>query len=153
VNLKALKGGLHRTASQLDIAFRLCALGVEKWLADEELRTANECPNPDPMGVLGLMICDAGGKTNHHVGAAFRSMRRRSREGSTGELLHLHDDMYFGDSKYCTGIQLADVCTYVVLRHLLHKSDTEYLYDRISPLIQSCKIDLEESLPKGIMEA
>jgi len=49
-----------------------------------------------------------------------------------GILEHLHDDMYFGDSKFSKGIQLADVCALVIGRHLLEYSDTEDLYQKLS---------------------
>ncbi len=49
-----------------------------------------------------------------------------------GELGHLLDDMYFGDSKYSVGIQLADICGFLIGRHLLGKTDTSTLYEQLA---------------------
>ena len=49
-----------------------------------------------------------------------------------GVLEHLHDDMYFGDSKFSKGIQLADICTLIIRRHLAGYEDTEDLYQELS---------------------
>jgi hypothetical protein len=43
--------------------------------------------------------------------------------------------MYFGDSAHSVGIQLADICTFLICRHLEGKEDTEYLYKGIEPHI------------------
>jgi len=39
-------------------------------------------------------------------------------------LWHSHDEMYFGDSVSCLGIQLADLCTYFMQRHLAKRDKT-----------------------------
>ena len=41
----------------------------------------------------------------------------------------------FGDSKYSIGIQLADICTFLIGRHLAGYEDTEHLYKQLSTSI------------------
>jgi hypothetical protein len=57
----------------------------------------------------------------------------------------LHDDMYFGDSSLSVGLQLADVVSFVVLRHLQGKEDTEFLFKQIERNIVFGKIEPESS--------
>ena len=65
---------------------------------------------------------------------AFHLFRNRTRSSPLvrGKLAHLHDDMYFGDSKFSKGIQLVDICTLLIGRHLVGYSDTEDLYQQLS---------------------
>ena len=75
--------------------------------------------------------------------ASFRQYRRRLRLGkrpTSGEketlpdvsIPHLHDAMFFGDSAESVGLQLADLCGYVMRRHL-EGDDTEGLYGLLAP--------------------
>src|SRR5215467_5208862 len=48
---------------------------------------------------------------------------------------NFHDDMYFGDSRYSMGIQLADLCAYFIGRHLEGDTETKPFYDMVSPHI------------------
>jgi hypothetical protein len=98
---------------------------------------------------IGMLICDdtknQGVKTN--LQKAFRAYRRRmkSEKHDCGMLGKLHDDMYFGDSSFSVGLQLADVVSFVVLRHLQGKEDTEFLFKQIERNIVFGKIEPESS--------
>jgi hypothetical protein len=50
------------------------------------------------------------------------------------------DDIYFGDSKDSLGIQIADMCGFIIRRHLSGKTDSEYLYDQIKDDIYLGKV-------------
>jgi hypothetical protein len=125
VDLRKLYSTDFATANANDIAFRRCARAIEEWFAQS--------------GSFGLLIAD--NTANQHVKTAmlnaFRQYRQfvRSSPSNRGLLAHIHDDMYFGDSKFSVGIQLADICTLMVSRHLVRYEDTEELYKRIEPLI------------------
>src|SRR4030095_1799304 len=77
--------------------------------------------------------------THHNLKRQLRESYRRYRGAVIGDDFssdygfagHLHDDLYFGESKYSVGLQLIDMCAYLVLRHLQGKQDTEFLYDMI----------------------
>jgi hypothetical protein len=45
--------------------------------------------------------------------------------------------MYFGDSADSIGIQMADMCAFLINRHLAEKQDSEWLFKIIEPLIYS----------------
>jgi Protein of unknown function (DUF3800) len=127
IDCHKLRGGLFATAHPLDIAFRVCVQTVEEWFE-------NNAPDQ-----LGLLIAD--NTKNSHVKdtmqAAFRSYRRplKSALHTRGKLKHLHDDMYFGDSANSVGIQLADICAFLICRHIEGKQDTEQIYKIIEPHI------------------
>lgn len=124
VDLCGLYATDYATANVSDIAFRRCARAIEEWFRVR--------------GGFGLLVADEG---DPHVKKAmlnaFRQYRQfvRSSPPVRGLLFHIHDDMYFGDSKFSVGIQLADVCTLLISRHLVGYPDTEELYERIKPLI------------------
>jgi hypothetical protein len=90
-------------------------------------------------GELGLMICDDTQNKSHKSAMqnAFHMLRSRMRSmaSSRGKLAHLHDDMYFGDSKWSLGIQMADMCSFLIMRHLDGDSDTAEYYNMLAPRI------------------
>jgi hypothetical protein len=137
VDLPKLRSGVYATAQPVDIAFRLCIPEIERWFKENAPKE------------LGIFIADD--TKNHHqkenLMKAFRA-NRYSKSASTGDFLlvdtgllsHIHDDMYFGDSRYSKGLQVADVCCFIILRHLQGKEDTEFLYKIIEPRIFSKKV-------------
>lgn len=137
VDLRKLRSGVFATAQPVDVAFRLCIPEIEKWFQENA---------PDE---LGIFIADD--TKNHHqkenLLKAFRANRFLQIEKAgafeivdNGLLPHIHDDMYFGDSRYSKGLQLADVSCFIIQRHLQEKEDTESLYNIIEPRIFSGKI-------------
>ena len=60
---------------------------------------------------------------------------------SKGLYEHLHDGMYFGNSSESAGIQLTDMCCFIIHRHLEGKQDTEELYKSIEPQIFAGKVE------------
>jgi hypothetical protein len=122
VNMEALRSSHYASAEPKDIAFRHCIQGVERWFKEQ---ADNE---------MGIVICDKDDKAvTEKLQKAFRTYRKplRSASDTRGRLEHLHDDMYFGDSAFSVGIQLVDICAYIVLRHLQKRPDTEFLYEAI----------------------
>jgi hypothetical protein len=124
---------LVRSANPLDIAFRLCSHGVENWFRANENKE------------LGIFIADDtkndGQKRN--LKRVFRDYRKRPVtpvDPNELQLDHLLDEMYFGDSKDSIGIQIVDVCTFFIARHLAGKTDSENFYRQIEPLISSAKM-------------
>jgi hypothetical protein len=51
----------------------------------------------------------------------------------TTKLEHVIDTIYFGDSKESRALQLADVCNYVIRRHLVGKANAAPYYRLIEP--------------------
>ena len=123
VDLKKLYATNYATASPVDIAFRVCVKLIEEWFVENS------------SAGLGLLICDNGNeKVKHAMQNAFHVYRKQAYSSPPvrGVLEHLHDDMYFGESKFSKGIQLADICTLLISRHLAGYSDTEDLYQQLS---------------------
>lgn len=124
VNTAKLKSGLalYGSVQPMDMAFRLCVTKTEEWF---------KVNAPDD---FGLLISDDTTNNKHKdaIQNAFRMLRPKAKFSATnnrkGLLEHFHDDMYFGDSKYCVGIQMADMCSYLIMRHLDGCEDTELIY-------------------------
>jgi hypothetical protein len=53
----------------------------------------------------------------------------------TSAIRKISDDMYFGDSQYSIGIQLADLCSYFIARHLDGDAEIKGFYEMIDPHI------------------
>ena len=161
VNLTDLNNMVYASADPLDIAFRICAEGVDKWLVEltrGRWQYRNEHPEEfneeqergllsENMGILIADDCNSKSKTT--IQRSFREMRKRSAiTGEKSKLLCLHDDMYFGDSKFSLGIQLADVCSYFIARHLDGDAEIEGFYKLIEPHIVYSRIEPEEQNAK-----
>jgi hypothetical protein len=132
VDLDKLHAANYATASPVDMAFRICVKLVEEWFSE------------NAHDGLGLLISDESDKSvKHAMLNAFHLFRNRviSSPPTRGILEHLHDDMYFGDSKYSKGIQLADICTFLIGRHLAGYSDTEDLYQQLSESIVKSSVE------------
>jgi hypothetical protein len=120
-----------------DAAFRLCVLGVEKWLDGRENPSREEFW-PDR---CLFIIDDCDEQHRKMFRNSFRSMRLRVTDSDMGlslkrikgnRLWHSHDAMYFGDSKDSVGLQIADLCSYFMMRRLRREDDCEF-YDLIKP--------------------
>jgi hypothetical protein len=134
VDIAKLKSGpgLYSSASPIDIAFRVCAIKVEEWFAEQ---AAND---------FGLLICDDGDKRHKDaMQQAFRALRPRIRSSAMdrGRLSHLHDDMYFGDSRYSAGIQIADFAGFLIMHHLDGRQETAKFYDMIKDRISAFGVE------------
>ena len=100
---------------------------------------------------LTLFIADDGNaKTKASMQKSFRNMRTRrfkNKEDSGQIRQYVHDDMYFGDSKFSVGIQLADLCSYFIARHLDDSDDdviAEGFYKLIEPQIVYSQLEPKE---------
>lgn len=103
-------GGAH----PIDVAFRTCAVGLEAWLEKHDNQE------------LALCIADdtKDSSAKEALKNAFRSYRTRlwpSPNLDRGIMPHFFDDIYFGESNDSLGIQLADVCSFFISRHLAQK--------------------------------
>lgn len=125
VDLRKLQDSEYGSANAADVAFRRCARAIESWFHQN--------------GGFGLLIADntKDQSVRRAMLEGFRQYRQfvRSSPPTRGLLQHIHDDMYFGDSKFSVGIQLADVCALLISRHLAEYRSTQDFYARIEPLI------------------
>ncbi|MCI0556220.1 MAG: DUF3800 domain-containing protein, partial [Anaerolineae bacterium] len=117
VNKGSLRKTLYASSNPLDVAFRLCMRGVEKWLSEKA---------PDELCIV--VIDDSNQNVRNVLKKSFRQLRSKVRppEYNAGELRHIHDDIYFGDSKDSVGIQIADLCGFFIYRNLKGNKDSFY---------------------------
>jgi hypothetical protein len=147
VNLEHLNKQLYASANPLDIAFRSCADGVHEWLKEKSLRdldTHDFASDPLLPSTLALFIADDGDKKDKAaLQNSYRDMRKRMRPPTheAGKLFYLHDDMYFGDSKFSVGIQLADLCGYFIAKHLEGEVAAEGFFNMIASRIVNSRTE------------
>ena len=137
VNLRKLEKSHFGSANPQDVAFRRCVLGVGEWIGNRVRDEVEQ--NRDGKENATMFIMDRGDKQNTAtLQNSFRSLRSRFRlSGGPSSLPFVHDDMYFGDSKFSIGIQIADLCSYFIAGHLAGDLQKEHFYKLIEPQIIS----------------
>jgi hypothetical protein len=112
-----LNNQVYKSAKPADMAFRLYLDSIGRWF---EQKFVEQEP------AKGILICDDSRKSGirHTIELVFRELRKKPQNRmSFGLTQYLFDDMYFGDSKNSTGIQMADLCVFAIARNLAHKPD------------------------------
>ncbi len=136
VNIPQLQEEVYGSANPVDIAFRLCATGINSWLMKAERKQDDED--------FTLFIADeSDSQTKNTLRQTFRQLRKHVRPPTWtfGKLWHVHDDMYFGSSKDSVGIQIADLCAYFIAKHLEGTDPAaEGFYEIIKDQIVHCKV-------------
>lgn len=142
VDLEGLQQQPYASASPLDMAFRMCAEGIEMFLVRN---LADVAQGKEPQGSsAAIFIADEFDKgVKATLQKSFRSLRQRLSFSETefSKLPLVHDDMYFGDSRYSIGIQMADLCSYFIARHLAGDAVIDPYFRLIEPLIISARRD------------
>lgn len=157
VNLTRLRSQVYASADPLDISFRICIAGIREWNDDRMAKKVQSMLTPDdyktpetllkPMlanwleELLIVIVDECDPKVRNSLQKSYRGLRAA---GSDTGLAHFHDDMYFGDSRYSIGIQLADLCSYFIARHIEGDSEIEPFYEVIAPYIVFSQIEPEE---------
>lgn len=140
VNLKAHRRSQFGSALPQDVAFRRCVLGAGEWLAGQRREEERGREYESKFNALFIMDEAAQGDkaTQVQLQRSYRLLRTRfSFSDSDLPTLPFHDDMYFGDSRFSLGIQLADVCGYFIARHLAGEIDSDGFYKIIEAHIIS----------------
>jgi len=156
VNIATLRSNVYGSADPLDMTFRMCCDKIQLWVTQEiKGFKVNDTSEPIPgefvrsLEELILVIMDdcEDKKLKNQLQHSFRS--RRGRDPKTkrrkGGLFNFHDDMFFGDSRYSAGIQLADLCAYFIAKHLEGDQETDGFYRMIEPHIAAYGIYPEVS--------
>lgn len=119
------------------VSFRMCLLGIQSWLEAHH-----------GIGELALLICDDTQKKGlkDNLRSTFRFLRTKKLppEWTDPRLKNIHDDLYFGDSRDSIGIQMADLCAFVIQRSI-RCQDVPELFDEISESTTCAKVDPEWS--------
>jgi hypothetical protein len=131
VEKEKLRKKSYGSALPLDMCFRICMDGI----AEEMQR--------DFRHDFALLVADNSNADAKRLRESFyefrRGMKREGREPFPTP--HLHDDMYFGDSKYSIGIQLADLCGYFISKHLEGNPAGEGFYNLIKDRIVYSRVE------------
>ncbi|HEX9119625.1 MAG TPA: DUF3800 domain-containing protein [Terriglobales bacterium] len=118
-------------------AFKMCLLGIQAWLEAQH-----------GIGELGLLICDETEDNflKANLRSTFRSLRtkRLPPEWKERRLKNIHDELYFSDSRDSIGIQMADLCAWVVQRSI-RSEDVPDLLEEISASTNCAKVEPEWS--------
>lgn len=142
VNKKNLQQGRYHTANPISIAFQEYLETLDAWFFDKFTKQSNSEMPPN-----GLLICDDSGtkKEKEESGRRdartiitneYRRRRKKPRGGvGLGPTNWLLDDIYFGDSKNSRGIQAADVCVFLIAKHLEGNPEVKPYYDIIRDLV------------------
>jgi len=132
VNKKQLASSPAGSTQPVDMAFRMCALGIHDWLAQPERKKRQIGPlaQGQSLDPLCLFVFDdtADGQLKKLLKQGFNHLRARQRPPwpTWNRLELVHDDMYFGSSTDSIGIQLADLCCFFMMRFLKDGSDQEF---------------------------
>lgn len=86
---------------------------------------------------FALLIVDDGNRDNkNRLKRTYRELRKQVRPPHWHPgIWYIHDDMYFGASKDSVGIQLADLCSYFIGKHLEKDEAAEGFYQIFSDQI------------------
>jgi hypothetical protein len=157
VDLTRLHSEFYASADPADICFRICLEGIDFW-AEEDINSKlhaklgdnienYKLENVTPHVVNGLLeelviviVDECDKKVRDTLQQSYRGLRPPRNVARDKPFSHFHDDMYFGDSRYSIGIQLADLCSYFIARHLDGDNETESFYEMIHPHIVYSKI-------------
>lgn len=136
VNESELQNRNYGSANPIDIGFRICARGVENWMVRHE---------PEQFAVF--IADEFEGETKTRLKRSFREFRKQIRPPyyDTGILEHVHDSMYFGDSKDSVGIQLADLCSYIIAKHIEGDPAVAGFYQLIQEQIVHSEIEPKDN--------
>jgi hypothetical protein len=133
VNIPLLREKIYGSAEPLDVCFRRCVEGISKWMKD------------NASGNQALLIADdCDPKIKSVMSKSFRQMRQQLT--SFPQIIdslpwNLHDGLYFGNSVDSIGIQLADLCSYFIAKHLEGDPSGEGFFKLIEKSIVYSKID------------
>ncbi len=152
VNLDKLAEKMYSSANPLDICFRLCIQGIESWAAQHIVlprsTKSEELQDAQPLVVL---ICDDfQQKIKEPIKESFRNLRGKVRPPNydSGKTKFLHDGLYFGSSKDLIGIQIADLCAYIIRRHL----EGDPVFSKFYSIIEGCICSLQVGPSDDVVE-
>jgi Protein of unknown function (DUF3800) len=144
VDIAETKRQVFGSADPLDVAFRICFQEINEWIVKEIFTTSGDSEDEQiekwMSGLVLLIVDDCEKKHREMLQNSFRNLRHPlpsvRKNKSVGErFVHFHDDVFFGDSRYSVGIQIADLCSYFIARHLQGDEEIAPFYNLILPHI------------------
>jgi len=145
VDRVAVAKTLFATVQPADVAFRACLTGINDWVAKNQktegvIKTEDDRQTRELLESLGVdndlcvvFVDDTGDiKLKERLKETYRYLRPHNNQG---QLRHLHDAIYFGDSKDSVGIQMADMAAYFIGLHLSNQNEGEAFYRKLESVI------------------
>jgi hypothetical protein len=143
VDLDALRSEVYGSADPVDVCFRKCLGEIKAWVNAIQYRDLRQIIGEDPKNwttqrmtevmvpkavkqLIVLVVDECDPKIKNTLLKSFRSLRPSLAKNSLLECFH--DDLYFGVSRYSIGIQLADLCSFFIAKHLEGQQDAEGFY-------------------------
>src|SRR4030095_995142 len=149
----SLAKGLFGTARPVTAAFRLCALGIEDWARKQHQQYEDRVVIDYKDNYLLIMDDTKDVELKKQIQFSYKVLRAKHPyylEAQPNRLCHHPAEIYFSDSINCLGIQLSDLCTYFMQRHLskrdkIHKDKADEFFDLIAPYAICAKPEPEWS--------
>jgi hypothetical protein len=141
--------GPFGSGKPLHSAFHMCLLGVEDWATAHHPNYSGRTAKLLDLKDTCLYILDDC--NDRQLKDQFRKTYRTLRAKHPfvpphkNRLWHAHDDMFFADSKDCLGIQMVDLCNYLVRRHLAGEPEPQNFYRMFSEQVICSKSEPEWS--------
>ena len=138
VNVRELQRKFYASADPIDTAFRICLKGITVMEGEQSTSRGTE---------FALLIVDDSNRDNkNRLNRTYRELRKQIRPPYWHPgTWYIHDDMYFGESKDSIGIQLADLCSYFIGKHLENDGASEHFYQLFSEQIMYCRVEPEDN--------
>ena len=151
VDVPALQRSVTKSASWLDVAFHMCVCSIDEWLwsghmkalgiITDRLESNREFSMPEmPVSLMVVDDPEQGERDKGKLRRTFRDMRLPLSNAMepmadsnqfiiTNRLRVPVDDMYFGSSADSIGLQIADLCNWIMWRHLSGNDPGQGFYD------------------------
>jgi hypothetical protein len=159
VDKSAVRSGPFGSANLPDVAFRMCICAVNDWTRDSiAAKIGSGDAELDAPHLLlmdsdfALLVVDEppDRQTGEALRKSFPSMRKRLRSADgrwdKGRLQHLHDGLYFGVSSESVGLQIADACSWAMLRKLRDGVEDQFYKALMEGQVITAKVEPEWTL-------
>ncbi len=122
-------------------AFDLCLTGFQLWF--------NRGPFGDEVAICVAAKNDAKNR-QLHLKQIYQSERMQGLPGQPFTMLfNFVDALHFAAPSESFGLQLADIATFIIKRHLMRKDDTEEFYEILKPLLVCDPVSALWPMPEG----
>ncbi len=144
VDRKKYKNSPFGSGKPLNTALHMCLLGVEDWATSNHahIHSVGNVKQLDWNDTCLYILDDCDNKKQKdEFKDVYRTLRTKHPWVPPHEnrLWHAHDNMFFADSRDCVGIQIVDLCNYILKLHLEEAEEPQAFYKLFSERIICAK--------------